>query len=97
MEMEDPLFGKRIVSVPTKIDEPMMRTIASLTGGRYYRAQDPKGLEEIYTTIDKLEKTEITSSSYYRYHELFRNLLLLALLFLLLEIGLANTRFMKIP
>ena len=97
MEMEDPLFGKRIVSVPTKIDEPMLRTIASLTGGQYYRAQDPKGLEEIYATIDKLEKTEITSNSYYRYHELFRNLLLLALLLLLLEIGLANTRFMKIP
>lgn len=97
MEMEDPLFGKRIVSVPTKIDEPMMRTIASLTGGKYYRAQDPKGLEEIYSTIDKLEKTEITSNSYYRYHELFRNLLLAALAFLLLEVGLANTRFMKIP
>jgi Ca-activated chloride channel family protein len=97
MEMEDPLFGKRIVSVPTKIDEPMMRTIASLTGGQYYRAQDPKGLEEIYTTIDKLEKTEITSNSYYRYHELFRNLVLAALGFLLLEVALANTRFMKIP
>jgi Ca-activated chloride channel family protein len=97
MEMEDPLFGKRIVSVPTKIDEPMMRTIASLTGGKYYRAQDPKGLEEIYATIDKLEKTEITSNSYYRYRELFRNLLLAALAFLLLEVALANTRFMKIP
>lgn len=97
MEMEDPIFGKRIVSVPTKIDEPMMRTIASLTGGEYYRAQDPKGLEEIYSTIDLLEKTEVTSSSYYRYHELFRNLLILALALLLLEIGLANTRFMKIP
>ncbi|HLP43162.1 MAG TPA: VWA domain-containing protein [Fibrobacteria bacterium] len=97
MEMEDPLFGKRIVSVPTKIDEPMMRTISSLTGGQYWRAQDPKGLEEIYGNIDQLEKTEIKSSSYYRYHELFRNFVLAALLFLLLEIGLANTRFMKIP
>lgn len=97
MEIEDPLFGKRIVSIPTKINEPMMRSIASLTGGQYYRAQDPKGLEQIYSTIDKLEKTEITSSSYYRYHEIFRNLVLAALAFLLLEIGLANTRFMKIP
>lgn len=97
MEIDDPVFGKRIVSVPTKIDEPMMRAIADLTGGRYFRAQDPKGLQEIYSTIDKLEKTEIKSSSYYRYHELFRNLVLLALGFLLLEVALANTRFMKIP
>jgi Ca-activated chloride channel family protein len=97
MEIDDPVFGKRIVSVPTKIDEPMMRAIADLTGGQYFRAQDPKGLQEIYSTIDKLEKTEIKSSSYYRYHELFRNLVLLALGFLLLEVALANTRFMKIP
>lgn len=97
MEVEDPLFGKRIVSVPTKIDEPMMRAIANMTGAKYFRAQNPKGLDEIYKNIDKLEKTEIKSTSYYRYHELFRNLLLAALAFLLLEIALANTRFMKIP
>jgi Ca-activated chloride channel homolog len=97
MEIEDPLFGKRIVSVPTRIDEPMLRTIASLTGGKYYRAQDAKALQEIYTSIDKLEKSEIKTVSYYRYHELFRNLLLIALVLLLLEIALANTRFMKIP
>ena len=97
MEIDDPLFGKRIVSVPTRIDEPMMRSIASLTGGKYFRAQDAKALKDIYSSIDKLEKTEIKTTSYYRFHELFRNLLIAALLLLILEIALANTRFMKIP
>jgi Ca-activated chloride channel homolog len=97
MEIDDPLFGKRIVSVRTDVDEPTLRAIASLTGGRYYRAQDAKALEDIYTAIDKLEKTEIKTTSYFRFHEMFRNLLLAALAVLLLEVALANTRFMKIP
>jgi Ca-activated chloride channel family protein len=97
MEFDDPYFGKRIVTVRTDVDEPMLRTIASLTNGQFYRAQDSKALENIYGTIDKLEKTEIKTTSYYRYQELFANLLIAALILLLFEIALANTRFMKIP
>lgn len=97
IEVDDPLFGKRIVTVPTKIDEPMMRRIASLTEGRYYRAQDPEALREIYSTIDRLEKTEIKSNRYMRYEERFMGLALLALGLLFLEILLAQTRFLRIP
>ena len=97
MEVDDPVFGKRIVSVRTDVDVPMLQSIANLTGGKFYRAQDAQALEDIYKTIDKLEKTEIKTTNYYRYHELFRNVLILALLLLLVEISLANTRFMKIP
>ncbi len=97
MEIDDPMFGKRIVSVKTDVDVPTLRNIASATGGVFYRAQDSKTLEEIYQNIDKLEKSEIKTTSYYRYHELFRNILIIALLVLLLETALANTRFMKIP
>lgn len=97
MEIDNPLFGKQIVSVKTDVDMPMLESIANLTGGKWYRAQDAKSLQDIYADIDKLEKTEIKTTSYYRYHELFRNLLIIALLILLLETALANTRFMKIP
>ena len=97
IEIDDPLFGRRIVSQKTDVDMPTLQAMAELTGGKSFRAQDAKALQSIYDQIDKLEKTEIKSTSYYRYHELFRNLLLAALLVLILEIGLANTRFMKIP
>ena len=97
MEVDDPMFGKHIVSVKTDVDLPTLKAIAELTGGKAYRAQDAQGLEHIYEEIDKLEKTEIKTTSYYRYHELFRNLLITALIILLLETALANTRFMKIP
>ncbi len=97
IEVDDPFFGKRIVAVPTKIDEPMLRQIASITGGQYYRAQDPDGLKEIYTHIDKLEKTEIKTTSYMRYREIFSPLALIALALLVLEMLLAHTRFRKLP
>ena len=97
VEIDDPFFGKRIITVPTKIDEKSLKKIADLTGANYYRAQNPKALKEIYTTIDALEKTEIETSKFTRYHELFIGLLLFALLILFLEVVLTNTRFMKIP
>jgi len=97
MEVDDPFFGKRIVAVPTKIDEPMLKQIAALSGGKYYRAQDSKALNDIYQTIDKLEKTEIKTTSYMRYHEIFPPLALLALGLIVIEMLLTHTRFRKLP
>ncbi len=97
MEVDDPFFGKRVVSVPTKIDEKSLKQIAKLTEAQYFRAQDPKALKEIYTRIDEMEKTEIETHSFTRYHELFAGLLIFSLCLLFVEIVLANTRFMKIP
>ena len=37
------------------IDETTLRTIAGMTGGRYFRARDTAELEEIYRLIDDLE------------------------------------------
>ncbi|HAO99483.1 MAG TPA: aerotolerance regulator BatA [Fibrobacteres bacterium] len=97
IEIDDPVFGKRIVSVRTDVDMSMLRQIAQITGGKSYRAQDTHALEEIYGEIDKLEKSEIKTTSYYRYHELFMTLAYAALLLILAEAILANTRFRKVP
>jgi len=95
--VDDPFFGKRIVAVPTKIDEPMLKEIARLTGGLYYRAQEPKALTEIYQTIDKMEKTEIQTQHFTRYRELFMALVWMALALILCEALLSHTRFRKVP
>lgn len=97
IEIDDPVMGRRVVTVRTEIDEATLRAIAASTGGRYYRAQDPKALESIYREIDALEKVEIKASRYTRYRELFPNLALLALALLLVEIILAQTRFRRAP
>ncbi len=43
--------------VEVDLDEPMMRQVAEITGGEYFRATDERKLQEIYQQIDKMEKT----------------------------------------
>jgi len=93
----DSLFGKEYVYVEADLDEDTLRDIARLTGGQYFRATDTEALREIYQQIDAMEKTEVQVKEYTEYNELFLWFLLPALFLLLLEIVLANTRFMKIP
>jgi len=95
--VEDPFFGKRYQPMQVNVDEETLQRIAQTTGGKYYRATDRRSLEAIYRDIDGLEKTEIKVKEYTRYSELFIPLVFAALAFLLIEIGLANTRFRKIP
>ncbi|TDQ32943.1 vWA domain-containing protein [Zeaxanthinibacter enoshimensis] len=82
-------YGMRQV----EIDEPLLKSIASLTGGQYFRATDNKKLEAIYDEINKLETTEIEEFKYYQYEEKFRALVLLAGILLLLEWVLRHTVF----
>jgi len=93
----DALFGKQYVYLEADLDEETLRQIARLTGGQYFRATDTEALRQIYQQIDAMEKTEVEVKEYTEYNELFLWLLLPALGLLLLEIVLANTRFMKIP
>ena len=76
-----------------EIDEALLKTIANNTGGRYFRATDNKKLEEIYSEINKLEKTEVEEFKYYNYDEKFRPLILLALALILIEWLARNTLF----
>jgi Ca-activated chloride channel homolog len=69
--VEDPVFGKRYVYLPNDLDEASLKQIAERTGGRYYRAQSEKMLEQIYQEISMLEKTEIKVKEYVQYRELF--------------------------
>ena len=48
-------FGTRQTRSRSALDESTLRTIANLTGGRYFRARNATELEEIYRLIDALE------------------------------------------
>ena len=45
--------------MPVTIDEPTLQRIASITGGKYFRATGNGVLNNIFNEIDKLEKTKI--------------------------------------
>lgn len=94
---EDPLFGKRYVQTEIKIDEMILKRIADITGGLYFRARDSRTLGEIYSRINQLEKTETKIKVYQSYEELFRYLLIPALLLLVLELFLSQITFQKVP
>jgi Ca-activated chloride channel family protein len=66
------------------IDEPLMRRIASQTGGVYFKAGNNKRLEEIYEEINKLETTEIEVNNLQRKSEAFLIWALLAGLMMML-------------
>jgi len=95
--VDDPFWGRRYVPMQVDIDEESLRKIAEMTGGKYFRATDRKQLDSIYREIDSMEKTEIKVTEYTRYSELFYYFVSIAGLVLLGEIGLAHTRFRKIP
>lgn len=79
------------------IDEPLLRQIAAETGGLYFRARDNTSLQNIYTEIDKLEKTKVDISVLKRYTEQFFPFAVAAAIFILLELLLRYTIFKKFP
>jgi Ca-activated chloride channel family protein len=64
---------------PTPMDEAqeaaardaraMMQTLARMTDGDYFRAQDGRGLLRAYESIDQMERDRIPSFQYRRFHE----------------------------
>jgi len=80
-----------------RIDEALLKEIASMTGGQYFRAADEASLENIYNQIDRLEKTEIEVSVFRRYSEEFRFFFLIGLFLILLEVLLRFTILRTIP
>ncbi|MGH7492413.1 MAG: vWA domain-containing protein [bacterium] len=95
--VQDPIFGKRYVRMPVEIDEAMLKRIAGMTKGDYFRATDRQSLEKIFAKIDQLEKTKIEVKQFTRYRELFVYWLAIALGLVFVEVVLINTKFRKIP
>ncbi len=76
-----------------EIDEKLLKEIAKITGGKYFRATDNKKLVQIYQEIDQLEKTKVEELKYYQYDEKFRFWVILSMVCLLLEFVLRHTVF----
>jgi Ca-activated chloride channel family protein len=68
------------------IDEELLKRIASITDGLYFRATDKESLIEIYDIIDGLEKSEIEGFQFYRYTEHYSIFVWIALALVGLEL-----------
>ncbi|MDA3874774.1 MAG: VWA domain-containing protein [Kiritimatiellae bacterium] len=82
--------GYRQVEIP--IDVEALTRIAETTGGRFFRARDTDELENVFSEIDELERTEIDLTEYTLYTEQFHWLVAGGLGLFLLERILAAGR-----
>lgn len=92
------MFGQiTFVQQKVEIDEKTLEQIASMTGGRYFRATDKSKLQAIYDEINRLEKSRVEVTEHLSYHELFLAWLLAALALLAAELLLSTLLLKRIP
>jgi len=92
------MFGRVVyTTIPVDIDEDALRKIAEIGHGKFFRAADYESLKHVYTEINKLETSEVAVKHFEHIKEYFMWALYPGLLFLGLEIILANTRWRRIP
>ena len=91
------IFGTQLQYMDVQIDEKVLTEIAQMTGGTYFRATDNKKLSEIYTQIDKMEKTKVDVKQFSKKEEKYLFLSLIAAVLLFIDILLRNTIFRNIP
>ncbi len=90
-------YGTQIMQVPVEIDEDVLKEIAQITDGKYFRATNNQKLLEIYKEIDQLEKSKIDVKEYSRKEEEYLSFGLAAVILLLAEILIRNTVLRNIP
>ena len=90
-------WGPDIQNMKVEIDEPLLKEIAAGTGGSYFRATDNTKLAEIYSEINKMEKTRTSVDSFPVYKDLYGKFALAALIFLLIELILRAFVLRKLP
>lgn len=80
-----------------EIDEEVLKEIAQVTDGEYFRATSESGLFEIYDQINQLERTKFNVTRYSNKTEEFFWFAFWALALLIMEFSLRNTIFRSTP
>ena len=91
-------FGRIIFQqMPVEIDEATLQHISDITGGQYFRATNNEKLRQIYSEIDKLEKSKINVKEFSRKDEEYLPFAIAAFIILLAEFMIRKTILRSIP
>lgn len=90
-------FGIRYQNMPVEVDEKTLQKIAEMTGAKFYRATNNRALQQIYSEIDRLERTRIEVRSYRSATELFYAWAGFGFLLLITEVALSRTVLRRTP
>ena len=94
---EDEFGRMSFVNMPVVIDEATLKQIASLTGGKYFRATDNNVLAQVFEEIDKLEKTELDVRNFSHTEDNYLPWAVLALLLIVVELVCRQTIVRTLP
>ena len=92
-----PFGGIQYQNRPTEIDEDLLKEIAAMTGGKFFRATDNDALIKIYDEIDQLEKSKVSVQEHHKKYEEYLKFAIAAALLLLVEILLRYTLLRNLP
>ncbi len=71
LEVSSLVGGRRRINPSADLDEATLTEIAEVTGGRYFRARDTAGLQDIYRLVDELEPVEEPEAGFRPVRSLF--------------------------
>lgn len=80
----------------SKLDEKLLQHIALQTGGKYFRASSNQVLEQVYSEINQLEKSNVNILKYRGYKEEYRIYVIWALIIICIEMVLRTFLFKSI-
>lgn len=83
----------RTNTIATTVDEGVLKTIAQIGNGSFFRATDAKRLQTVFRQIDQLEKTPVRVRVYEDVQDYYRIYLYWAITFLMFALLLKNTIF----
>ncbi|NDK56399.1 vWA domain-containing protein [Pontibacter fetidus] len=77
--------------VDTKLDESSLRDVAEISNGQFFRADSKDALQQVFKSINRLEKTEVSEKRFRDTKDYYQVYLKWALLLLLCWMLLKNT------
>lgn len=91
--MGTPVTDEKGNIVVTKLNEDILKQLASITGGSYIRASNSSiGLNELITQLNTIETKEFSVSRFDAYNELYQYFLICGIILILLEFLLLERR-----
>lgn len=76
---------KRYQPFESTVNDELLTQMATVTGGKYFRATKEDSLQGVFDEINQLETTKIEETKYTKYHEYFYYFLMIGFLLFLLN------------
>ena len=91
-------YGKmEYQKMPVVIDEGTLKSVASMTGGKYYRATNKNVLKDVFKDIDQLEKTQLDVKNYTHTEDDYMKWAIILLILVVFEVVSRYTVLRHIP